>query len=648
MIVFAVDVHRAHALARLLSRTCRDPERPLFAFIEAKALLWKGRFARSLAVLDETVIPANPRRLGVLPIVVKLECLLFEERVEAARTLFEAHRKDLEASWQARGDVSAIIGIMHFYSGDLEEAETALQRALRQAPRVDPIRRAAHFWLAAIAHRHAQNQLARTHLRAAIEGGQDLFIVRWAVDQWTTMCSGEPIPHRPVRTRSRRRALLGDLLSNLWIGLHVLCFRTNPLKRLNHHGDQVALLVLVCIGVTIGLHSLDYSRNAVFLSPALVTIVPPLFAVLITAVVAAPKSESAMRIATAVYSALPLLLIVLFAAAQLPGRLVLLVEVPIAIWALAVVIRVARVIGHASTSRLLVCAVVFTGAFLVPVILSLPMPLFYERSDSWEEYEERARERPEEIVAQADQARAAAEELDPDREGVTDLYFLGAAGSVRQDVFLSEIESARRLLDERFDTRGRSMLLANDRGMNGAYPLTATVTLSRAIDAIARRMNPEEDVLFLLLTSHGSKKGLSLSYPPKAPFRRDVLRPAALRSMLDDAGIKWRVVVIAGCRTGVFIEPHQTEFSLVATAAADDRPAYGCADGNPFTDFGRALFGEQLLKEQSFPTAFHAAVQLAKRWDEERERKASQPRVFEGSAIRNKLHSLEARLAAAR
>jgi len=52
--------------------------------------------------------------------------------------------------------------------------------------------------------------------------------------------------------------------------------------------------------------------------------------------------------------------------------------------------------------------------------------------------------------------------LEPERRDVEDLYFVGVAADSAQDTFYSEIASIRDLLDERFDTAGRSVVLINN------------------------------------------------------------------------------------------------------------------------------------------------------------------------------------------
>jgi hypothetical protein len=81
----------------------------------------------------------------------------------------------------------------------------------------------------------------------------------------------------------------------------------------------------------------------------------------------------------------------------------------------------------------------------------------------------------------------------------------------------------------------------------------------------------------------------------------------------------------------------------VASAAADDRNSYGCATGNAYTDFGRALFG-QLRRTRSFEAALAAATDEIARAEARDGRRASLPRVSKGAAIGAKLAELEARL----
>jgi hypothetical protein len=68
--------------------------------------------------------------------------------------------------------------------------------------------------------------------------------------------------------------------------------------------------------------------------------------------------------------------------------------------------------------------------------------------------------------------------------------------------------------------------------------------------------------------------------------------------------------------------------------------------GNPFTDFGRALFGEQLVHERSFLTAFTHAAEVIEQRELDASVLASRPQISEGTAIGSKLRELEERLGA--
>ncbi len=70
------------------------------------------------------------------------------------------------------------------------------------------------------------------------------------------------------------------------------------------------------------------------------------------------------------------------------------------------------------------------------------------------------------------------------------------------------------------------------------------------------------------------------------PLELSPLTPTALARMLQDSGIKWRVVVVSACYSGGFIEPLRDDNSIVITAAAADRTSFGCEAGRDFTYFG--------------------------------------------------------------
>jgi hypothetical protein len=230
------------------------------------------------------------------------------------------------------------------------------------------------------------------------------------------------------------------------------------------------------------------------------------------------------------------------------------------------------------------------------------------------------------------------DELTPQRENIADLFFMGFAGYAYEDVFSKEVAYAKRLLDERFDTYGHSLNLVNHLHTVDTVPLATATNLALALKRIGELMDPEEDVLLLYLTSHGSETHeLSVDF---WPLPLNAITPENLDAMLDEAGIKWRVVIVSACYSGGFIKALQEPGTLVATAAAADRTSFGCGNEFDFTYYGEAVFKDQLQRQYSLITA----LQQAKIAIGERERREklepSLPQLFVGTEIEPKLQRL--------
>jgi hypothetical protein len=73
--------------------------------------------------------------------------------------------------------------------------------------------------------------------------------------------------------------------------------------------------------------------------------------------------------------------------------------------------------------------------------------------------------------------------------------------------------------------------------------------LNATLQATANKLDRDNDVLFLILTSHGSHDGLAVV----AGRLNQILTPAALGGMLDRTGINHKVIVISACYSGIFI-----------------------------------------------------------------------------------------------
>ncbi|MET0205497.1 MAG: C13 family peptidase, partial [Casimicrobiaceae bacterium] len=149
----------------------------------------------------------------------------------------------------------------------------------------------------------------------------------------------------------------------------------------------------------------------------------------------------------------------------------------------------------------------------------------------------------------------------------------------------------------------------------------------------------DEDVVMVYLASHGSRAHvLEVALPP---LELAPLTAPALRGLLDDAGIKWRIVVVSACYSGGYIEPLKDDQTIVITAARPDRISFGCGDRSDATFFGEAFFQKGMAAADTIPGAFDVAQKRVG----ERERSQgysppSEPQVWVGPQMEEKLKTL--------
>lgn len=207
-----------------------------------------------------------------------------------------------------------------------------------------------------------------------------------------------------------------------------------------------------------------------------------------------------------------------------------------------------------------------------------------------------------------------------------------------QDVFLRESAMVQEVLEQRFRAQGHTVRFVNHPATAAQFPWATNRNLERGLQALARAMDTERDVLVLYLTSHGGADFTLATY--HWPLEVDTLTASRLREMLDKAGIRNRVVAVSACYSGGWVEPLQGDNTLVMTAADKDHTSYGCGSKSELTFFGRAIFDEQLRKTLSFEDAFKAAVPIIKQREVEGEKSDgfSNPQISVGKDIRVVLH----------
>jgi len=235
--------------------------------------------------------------------------------------------------------------------------------------------------------------------------------------------------------------------------------------------------------------------------------------------------------------------------------------------------------------------------------------------------------------------RAALDRLAPQRPGTVDLYALVIGGEA-EEVFRREAGTVREVLDQRLGTAGRSLTMIND--ITEPEPEVTLNSLRYAFRSIARRMDADEDVLLLHLASHGLKDGeFSLRHPAMPLY---ALTPLYLRSLLDEAGVRNRVVIVSACFSGNFVGPLSTGDTMVLTAASADRPSYGCSSDSRMTDFSKALYLKALARTRSLREAAVQTLDLVREDEKARGYAQSRPQLRSGPSIEERLRAIEREL----
>ena len=233
---------------------------------------------------------------------------------------------------------------------------------------------------------------------------------------------------------------------------------------------------------------------------------------------------------------------------------------------------------------------------------------------------------------------AAVERVRLTTPGKAQVYFVGFAGDGDPAVFRREAQFASEVFGERFGSSERSVLLINDVEDRDSFPLASVTGLAQTLKLLAARMDPENDVLVLFLTSHGSQDGLEVQNG-SLPLAQ--LEPSDLREALDDAGIRWRVVVVSACYAGVFVDELKSDTTAIITAADADHSSFGCEEDRDLTWFGEAFLKDSLPGSPSLEDAFHKAAGLIAEREASGHQTHSNPQLEIGPLMKKKLAELQ-------
>ena len=230
--------------------------------------------------------------------------------------------------------------------------------------------------------------------------------------------------------------------------------------------------------------------------------------------------------------------------------------------------------------------------------------------------------------------------LRPQRAGTVDVFVIAVALD-SDPVFAREAREAGNVLGRRYNAEGRTLVLAGPDGRSSGLPKGSLTSLSLALARVAELMDPTEDVLVLYSTSHGAPMGLAYH---DGDTGYGILAPARLTTLLGELGIRRRIVLLSACYAGVFVAPLASADSVILTAAASDRPSFGCQAENDWTFFGDALINRALRRNQPLAAAAREAQGTISGWESASNLDPSRPQVWVGTAAAAWLGPLEAQI----
>ncbi|MET0331564.1 MAG: C13 family peptidase [Dyella sp.] len=229
----------------------------------------------------------------------------------------------------------------------------------------------------------------------------------------------------------------------------------------------------------------------------------------------------------------------------------------------------------------------------------------------------------------------ALDALSPRTNGHPNLYLLAFAGDGSEAVFRNEADYAAQLFAQRFGARGHTLVLENSPDTLATHPLASWSNLEAALDGLATKMDPSQDILVLYMTSHGSEDHTLLVDMDPLPL--DQIGADDLGDILKSRPFKWKVVVVNACFSGGFVPALRAPGTLVLTAARSDRSSFGCGSDADITYFGKAWLVDALNRSDNFTDAFKLATGDITQWEAKDKLTASLPQIDQGSAIGEQL-----------
>lgn len=208
------------------------------------------------------------------------------------------------------------------------------------------------------------------------------------------------------------------------------------------------------------------------------------------------------------------------------------------------------------------------------------------------------------LYSEGERLQSALSSLAPQRPGVRDVYTLIVGGDGTSPVFTKEVNWVTERLGTVFDIDRRQVRLSN--GSGDKLPLATRSSIRQSLKALDGAMDPQEDLLFVHLVSHGGDNGDFMLAEQKLPLND--LSVADGKEWLDALDARYQWIVVSACYSGQWKEALAGPGRAIFTSAAPDRTSFGCGDDSERTWFSAALYGEALDTGVGDPAAWFAAA----------------------------------------
>jgi hypothetical protein len=444
------------------------------------------------------------------------------------------------------------------------------------------------------------------------------------------------------------RAIIHALGRNLAAGLRLALFL--PVGRASFRISVTQLVLVVILSAAIDIDA-DWVRAAHEARFSLLGLHGEIFALGLLALASA--ALAIVRRDGELYLALPIVVLAAFPLVQIvhvlpdlprtAGRVTpeakALIEYAVLVWMFIIAMRAVYVVTDPARSRPRLWAVVGGLLLIAPFWFA---PLLGPLEPWWREIDASARDPG--AVSPASEAVLAAQQfmldravdqLEDERPGVTDLYFVAFAPDARRAGFVADVDAAQRTMDERWDTQRRSVVLVNSPATVAERPFASITHLRQVLLEIGDLIDTDDDVVMVYVTGNSNADHTLTAVNP--PLELAALSPQGLKQLLDAANIRWRIIVVSTCEAGAWIDALKDDETVVIASSAAGVRGAECAGSLRPGAFASAFFGDAMRRSDDIRAAFDIArKQLVTQH-------AAEPVMSVGAAIAEQLKSLRQR-----